>query len=95
MDIFLLTNPAISSLFFTNSCYYFRYDIKLLFLNAYFLLTGRNYFSLGFQFHNQRTVMLPILVALYQNSLKTRPQMAKEYHLATVKIAAKLLEEKK
>jgi hypothetical protein len=39
--------------------------------------------------------MLPILVALYQQSLKTRPQMAHEYHLATVKIAARILGEKK
>lgn len=88
MQEILPETPHESSLFLQKTCYYFQYTANYYDLYAFLLPNNIKTNSLNTL---QRTVMLKTYLALYQQSLKSRPQMAKEYHLATVKLAAQII----
>ncbi len=88
MHVFLPETSNESSLFLQKTCYYFQYTSNYYDLYAFFL---RNIVKIILLHTLQRNVMLKTYLAIYQKSLQARPQMAKEYHLATKLISAQII----
>lgn len=84
----LLKIPSLSTLFLSKNCYSYYSCSNYIVFYAVFLSINLNYFSLS----TKRMLVMPkIYLLLLENSIKNAPDMPIDYHIETLRIAARLI----